>query len=323
MRKFIFEIAVLFSLFIVSIYAMNNVEKPASLKKFDNIDKKIAILNFGNSHGGAFNYRPLTLPRMAVNRSANTLYYDLQNYKFMKKHLADSAIILLPVSYFSFGLYENREDRGTANPFVNYYYEYLPKTSIYSYSLKKDISLKTTRIQKNFTNIFNHFDKKKTSGKKKKIKKKKKKVLPTSSEHLTSLKTSSVKAATYHKKIALNSNQIKNVSYLKDIIVDAKESGYVPILVTTPYYQDYNQNFESEWLSENYYQFIDSISTTYNIPYINYNNDIVFCSNQTLFKNADHLNSKGRSAFSAILFKDLLQLGILKEEDFKISKSKK
>ena len=251
---------------------------------------------------------------MSVNRSGNTLHYDLQNYKFIKKHLADSAIVILPISYFSFGLDENRTDRGADNPFVNLYYEYLPKTSIFSYSLKKDLSLKISRIQKNFNKFFSD------SKKKKKPAKKKKKVVPTSPEHLISLKKSAVKAVALHKKLGRYSDPEKNINYLIDIIVDAKKSGYHPILVTTPYYKEYTEGYELDWLRENYYQFINSISTKYEITYINYNNNPAFSSDQTLFKNSDHLSSKGRSKFSAIIFKDLVRMGLIMKEDIKTPK---
>jgi len=305
MKKFIFEIVLLFILVTITISYINNLDKPPRVKQILTIKEKLDIINLGTSHGANFNYSGLSIHGESFNRAGNTLYYDLQNYKFIKNHLSDGAIILLPISYFSFGLDENRTDRGVDNPFVNEFYEYLPRKSIYSYSAKRAISLKVNRIQKNFMNLF---------PKKKKKKKKKKSVVDTVS-HEEMLKSFAIKRVVHHKRIGTYSKPDKNINYLKILIDDAKQSGYYPVLITTPYYKEYVERFGADWLAKNYYQYMSQISSEFNIPHLDYGYDSSISSKPELFKNSDHLNKKGISEFNEILFDDLVKLGLLSEND--------
>jgi len=313
MRRFILEIAVLLSLLLVSLYFLDTGHKSAGAAKFENISEKLEIITLGNSHGGASNFGTLALTAASFNRAGNTLYYDKQNYKYLKKYLADSAIIILPVSYFSFGLEENRDDRGKVNPFVNQFYEYLPPNSILGYSIKKDLSLKINRIQKRISGLY-------PAKNKEQPKKKKKRIVPDVSEKIAALNKSASKASELHKKIFGYGEPSRNVKYLTDLIEDAKKNGYKPILITTPYYKAYNDSFDSTWLKENYYRHMDSISDAHKTIYLDYGHESKIIANPVLFKNSDHLSAKGRIKFSQIFFQDLVQLGVLKKEDIKPSK---
>ncbi len=306
MKKFIFEIVLLFLIVTITINYINNLDKPPRVNKILNINENLDIINLGTSHGANFNYATLSIHGESFNRAGNTLYYDLQNYKFIKNHLTDGAILLLPISYFSFGLDENRTDRGVVNPFVNDFYEYLPRKSIYSYSEKRAVSLKINRIQKNFRNLFPE---------KKKIKKKKKKSVLDTVSHEEMLKSFAIKRVVHHKKIGTYSNPDKNINYLKTLIDDAKQSGYHPVLITTPYYIEYAERFGADWLTKNYYQYITLISAQNNIPYLDYGNDNRISSIPELFKNSDHLNKKGIAVFNEILFDDLVKLGLISVDD--------
>ena len=314
MKKFILEIVLLFILVTITISYINNLDKPPRVKQILTIKEKLDIINLGTSHGNNFNYSGLSIHGESFNRAGNTLYYDLQNYKFIKNHLADGAILLLPISYFSFGLDENRTDRGVDNPFVNDFYEYLPRKSIYSYSEKRAVSLKINRIQKNFRNLFPE---------KKKIKKKKKKSVLDTVSHEEMLKSFAIKRVVHHKKIGTYSKPDKNINYLKTLIDDARQSGYHPVLITTPYYKEYTERFGEDWLAKNYYQYISLISTQYNIPYLDYGNDNRISSSPQLFKNSDHLNKKGISKFNKILFDDLVNLGLISKNDVIQKRTKK
>ena len=308
MKKFLFEIAVLLILLLFAFYILDSGEKSPGAERFNKIAEKLDIITLGNSHGGSLTYGMLNLKGASFNRAGNTLYYDQQNYNYLKRHLSDSAIIILPISYFSFGLEENRVDRGIVNPFVNEFYEYLPPNSILGYSIKKDVSLKINRIQKKFNALFH-------SKKKKKPKKKKKQVAPGNTDPIAALKKSATSASAHHKKIFGYGIPSRNVKYLTDLIAEAKKNGYRPILLTTPYYQAYNDSFDEAWLKENYYRYLDSISTAYKTIYLDYGQDSLFSTKPTLFKNADHLNAKGKKEFSEKLFLDLAALGVLKKEE--------
>lgn len=321
MKKFLFETVLLFILVAFTINYINSLDRPPRVEKILTIKKKLDIINLGTSHGNNFRYSGLSIHGGAFNRAGNTLYYDLQNYKFVKKHLADSAVIMLPVSYFAFGLDENRNDKGVDNPFVNDFYEYLPRKSIYSYSAKRDISLKVNRIQKNFRNLIPK--KKKVKKKTNKKSKKDKKVIPFDTvAHAEMLKEFAIKRVVHHKKIGSFTSPEKNLNYLKMLIADAKQAGYRPVLITVPYYKEYAERFEAEWLAENYDRYVSEISSQYDIPYLDYGKDDRFSFKAELFMNSDHLNKKGIASFNEILFTDLIKLGLISKDDVLQKKNK-
>lgn len=319
MKKFLFEIVLLFILVAISINHIDGLNRSPRVKYILDITENLDIVNFGTSHGQNFHYSGLNIHGKPINRGGNTLYYDLQNYKFIKNRLSDGAIILLPISYFAFGLDENRADNGVDNPFVNEFYEYLPRKSIYSYSEKRAISLKVNRIQKNFRNLFPKEVKKKKTPKK--VAKKKESPTDTIS-HEQMLKDFAIKRVVHHKKIGTFTTPEKNVNYLKMLIADAKQAGFKPILVTVPYYREYTDRFGADWMAENYNQYMSQISSEYNIPYLDYRSDPRFSNTPELFANSDHLNKQGIAEFNIILREDLIKLGAISEDDLKQKKKK-
>jgi hypothetical protein len=50
---------------------------------------------------------------------------------------------------------------------------------------------------------------------------------------------------------------------------------------------------------------MDSLVSKLDIPYLNYATDSRFSGDIELFKDSDHLNSKGQLLFSGVFFKDL------------------
>ncbi len=322
MKKFLLETTVLFFLVALTAHCVGNLDKPPRVKQILSIDKKLDIINLGTSHGNNFNFSGLAINGRSLNRAGNTLYYDLQNYKFVKKHLADSAIVLLPISYFAFGLDENRADKGADKSFVNDFYEYLPPTSIHEYSLTRDMSLKIHRIQKNFRGVFAKKKVKKPKTKRRKKTKKKKAIPFDTLAHITMLKDFAIKRVVHHKKIGSFVGPKNNIGYLKTLIEDAIQSGFRPVLITVPYYYEYAERFGQEWLSENYDVPIARLSKEFNVPYIDYGFDKRMTIKPEFFKNSDHLNKKGIAFFNKILFDDLIKLGLLSKEDLRQKKSK-
>ena len=321
MKKFLLETVLLFTLVAISVNFISNLDKPPRVKQILSIDKKLEIINLGTSHGNNFSLSGLSFPGKSLHRAGNTLYYDLQNYKFVKKHLADSAIVLLPISYFAFGLDENRADKGADKSFVNEFYAYLPSSSIYEYSAKRDASLKVNRIQKNFRSLIPEKKVAKKKAKTNKTKKKQEKVVVFDTvAHAAMLKNFAIKRVVHHKKIGSFIPAEKNINYLKTLIADAKQSGFRPVLITVPYYKEYYERFGDDWLAENYDQYIAELRNKYDIPYLDYGIDDRFSFSPELYKNADHLNRKGIVGFNKILFADLIQLGLISEDDLRQKK---
>ena len=130
MKSYLTEILILFlltSATYTAVYYSDNNNLIDTVERVKNTDVK--IINFGSSHGGGISYGRLEFEGVSFAKAGNTLYYDLQNFKMIKEELDPGTIVLLPVSYFSFGLDENRTcDLNDA--FLNDYYEYLPDLSL-------------------------------------------------------------------------------------------------------------------------------------------------------------------------------------------------
>ncbi|MGK7954004.1 MAG: hypothetical protein AB4063_01850 [Crocosphaera sp.] len=310
MKKFIYEVIILLGLVVGSGNFLYNIQKSALAEKFFSINETLDIINLGTSHGYSFDYSDIVLNGDSFNKGSNTPYYDLQNYKYLKKYLANRALIVLPVSFFSFGVDENRTEISINNPFVNDFYEYLPKNSIYSYSVAKSRNLIIYRIQSNFKSLF--------SGEKQKIKDE----LFNRDLHIENIRKHAIEKIRFHKKAGTFSDPEKNVNYLSMLITDAQKSGYRLVLVTTPYHQEYNQGFEKDWLNKNYYQYMFYLSNKYNILYLDYSDDSRFTNNDLLFSDSNHLNKKGKTKFSRIFWQDLIKLGLLNEEDIQTNRDK-
>ncbi len=295
MKKFIIETIIAITLIYISGLFLYRIYIPSSIaNRIHNIEQKLEIINLGTSHGNDFDYTNCLLNGGNINREGNTLYYDLQNYIFLNKknYLSKDAIILIPVSYFVFGLDENRTDRLPDDSFVNDFYYYLPKEQIFSYSKEKKVSLTILNIQENFYNLFIKSKNIKNRG------------------HITdsTLKKHAFRRVKNHKKLNGYSSKQKNLYYLESLIKEIIKNKHIPILVSTPYHYSYNENFGKEWLNDNYFNIMKGTSTKYNIPYLDYSHDNRFCFKTDYFHNSDHLNKLGKKMFSSVVFYDIQEI---------------
>ena len=294
MKKFILETSIVIFLICISGFFLHQISLPSKLaNRIHNIDSKLAVINLGSSHGNNFDYSNCVLKGERINKEGNTLYYDLQNYIYLNKknYLTDDAIVIIPVSYYVFGLDENRTDRGSDDSFVNDYYYYLPDEQIFSYSEKKRSSLMIFTIQKNFYNLIFSAN----------IVNEKNATNSTLKEHANS-------RVIHHKRLAGYSSKQKNVDYLESLINEVIKNKHLPLLVTTPYHNTYNNNFGKEWLDENYFNIMHNISLKFNINYLDYSDDNRLFLKDDYFDNSDHLNYEGRKIFSSIIFHDIEEI---------------
>ncbi|WP_452226362.1 hypothetical protein [Lacinutrix cladophorae] len=300
MKKFVLNILLFNLVVIVVCVFLFHLKTNNNVKKFTSINEKYDVINLGNSHGHDFVYNEIE--GKAFNRASNTLYYDLKNYNYLKPYLNERATIIIVLSYFSFGLDENRTDKNKINSFVNDFYLYLPKNSIWEYSFKRKIDVYFNVIRSNF------FDACKGSKKEadrivsnNKISKKEQ------------LDLFSVERAIKHKKEGVFSNPEKNIEYTIELIEDAINSGYQPILVTPPYFVSYNKYFSSQWLEVNFYNYVEELKKKTNIKYLDYSKDARFVTEPDFFQDSDHLNDNGKKYFSKVFFSEISTLGLLNQ----------
>lgn len=303
MRKFVLEVFAFFILLILTINVLYRINKPYRLKRLEELKGKIEIVNLGTSHGWDFEYSRSPLIGMNFNISGNTLFYDLQNHRFLSEggYLADKAIVIIPVSYFVFGLDENRTDGKVGDSFANQFYEYLPRKSIYSYSLKKEIELYIYKVQKNFQRLIDKKNKKNNTPNQAHVQENNE----LKAKRLEELADKRVKR---HLELSKYASESKNMEYLEILISEILAADHQVVLVTTPYYCAYTENFGKEWLDKNYFARMNHLAVKFNIAYLDYSNDKRFVYSPDLFSDSDHLNPKGREIFNEIFFEDIAEI---------------
>lgn len=298
----------------LSCYFLYNLRHPG--KEYHTKDISFDIINFGNSHGSAFHYKVFGVKGKNAFANGNSAYYFNELYKFYKEDLNKGAVVVIPLSYFSFGV-ESGFDEGS--PFNNKFYHFLPAKSVRNYSLSKHVDLINDAIIENSKTIlkgetfkkenvliktdsifsFKPFGYTKFSG------------LPPKINKDRSKEANRVSKA---QKKAFNKDNIdKNITYLSNLIEDALENGFNPVLVTTPYSVPYNNSFDQKWLNENFYENVTFLKKKYNIPYFDYSKETKF-KDISYFKDCHHLNVYGRTSITKLFLSDLVNAGFLKEK---------
>lgn len=307
MKKFLAEILILLVAITFLMLKLDAIGRPGIAHYMHYFPVNTQVVNLGTSHGYDFNYSKTSLKGFPANREGNTLYYDLQNFYYLSKNgrLEEGAVIILPISYYVFGLDENRSDRED-NTFADEFYFYLEPNQIYDYSLKKELSLRQYNAQKNFKSqcgIPNEFKKEAPiPGKLSYPMHQPQKAEPTHEEKLAN--HANVRTE-HHERLGRIRDGKVSERYLKELISDAKANGYNPVLVTVPYYSLYNDGFDQNWLQEEYFDRMNSISAELRIPYLDYSHDQRFVDKPELFKDSDHLTDEGAKMFSEIVFSDI------------------
>ena len=278
---------------------------PSDFESFlGKIKPGVEIVNLGTSHGFDFVSVSNQMTFLNFAKDGNTPYYDLQNFRWLHERglLDKEAIVIIPVSYFAFGLDENRGDRGQNSGFTNDFYLYLSREQIYDYSLKKAIGFQTFRLQQNVLTALGsspgfggvHVDD----------------VAPEAIDrsavtHERYLELHAKGRVKNHLSMAGFKPETPNQMYYGTLVREAQDNGYRPVLVTVPYTSYYNAGFDSTWLNEHYFDRMHDLSETYGVPYLNYATVRSISADPDLFKDSGHLNQAGKAVFSERFFADL------------------
>jgi hypothetical protein len=294
---FIFVAFVQMVIFKIDPFAISSIGKKIDILRREN--KKLEIVNFGTSHGYVFKYNFCNLKGIGLNKPANTIYYDLQNYKYIVQNniLKDSAVIVFPISYFSFVVNENRSDLKNSSNFNNDYYFYLDNNQIWDFSYSRKFLCSLLVIQENFRSL--------TIGE---SKKKWFEIDNNKASLEWHSKVTGNKFIQYlenTEKTELEEIKSRNFQYLIDIVELAKKKNHRIIFVTVPYYGQLLENIGYENLEKNYYLFINKILVKYDdIKYYNYSN-FFDGSELTVWQNSDHVSDEGADIFSKFFFNQL------------------
>jgi hypothetical protein len=313
MKRFILKVVLLTGITLVimvllnSLYIRTNVHKndieKAGTGKFDQVPRGLQLVNLGSSHGEwAFDYSGAgNLNGFNMALSSQDFHYDYLVLKRYRENLSPGSVVLIPVSYFSFGISVKKD-----LPFDYRYYGILPYSVINGHNLTDYLKYRWCPI------LFSGYDGIKALFADEKFQIDPDKVLKKNNYSPGALKSFARNRAEYHKQIMKNpkSDHDFNINSLEKLLGYCKKEGLKPVFITTPYTDYYNSNFSKAFYRD-FHGTIESMQERYDVPYLDYSNDRRFSGSIQLFRDSDHLNLPGRTLFTGIVIDDLRKDGQL------------
>ncbi len=289
------------------VYIKSNLQKSDGAEKFKSVPSSIMLCNFGSSHGrDGFNYAD-TAEKNCFNfaMSSQTLSYDRRLLDYYKKNIEKGAIVFMPVSYFS--LYGKDEQEADNFKQKNKrYYKILPVGMIKDYDIKTAIYVRFPSLSAGGESLMRAVLGlgKDTDGQEKLTKAKNVADIDLTEYANEAFQRHFVDRLDENGNIIVNQEEVDSLKYM---INTCKEIGAIPIVVTTPYLQEYTDEFKEncpEFLEE-FYALVKEIAKETGVEYYDYAFDERFIHNYAWFNNGDHLNEEGGRQFTNILMKEV------------------
>jgi len=290
-----------------TLYEKMNRDDPDGLKRFQNMSAKIMICNFGSSHGmRGFNYEDINdVECFNFALQGQTIDYDRRLFEYYSKNFEKDTIVFIPVSYHSlFGSGNatiGSEDEGNAR-----YYRILPPNLIKDYDLRTDLYVRY------FSSLTAGVDLIRVlSGRSRN----------TDDEVYPRSTTAGEVESTVNRVVTNHiitgcfdeeGNRIINeeaVASVKYMIKNCRESGFIPILITTPFMRAYTDEVKrlDPGFYDDFYSLIDEISSETDVAYYDYAFDERFVDNYDWFMDSDHLNKEGGRNFTNIVMEEIVK----------------
>ena len=308
MKKFVLKLIILAVIMIVILQGYNAVyqkmcytEEPRyTEEKFKDVPQGIQICNFGSSHGDyGIDYSDYADEYVTFNfaLTAQTLSYDYRILQQYEDRLAENGVMFILISNFTFGTDEEMEaDFESKN---ERYYTFLDKKYIKQYNLGKHL------LRKYFSVIFD--DPSTIVMNLKQAREKRKEV--TSEDRKNYDYEKQAKAAhDRHIKLDKDGNIVViegEIEALNGMIDICRKHNIRPVLITTPFRHEYNEQFDEKFY-EQYHEVINDICESKNVEYYDYSHDERFTNSTEYMNNSDHLTQTGARVFTEILFNDFV-----------------
>lgn len=299
MKKFLTQLIIYIAVLCVCIVGLNNIYmhlNPSDsdyVKKFNNVPSNIEICNLGSSHSlFGYNYEDIEDDYTCFNfaLTSQTPSYDYRIMQYYEDKLQEGCIVFINVSYFSFiGIDEEQGDDFDSKN--QRYYHFLPSEYIKNYNFFTDLFVAKLPILNARIDLIEVILDRKKDG-------------HTNWEQTTnSIDVQSDSEAAYNRhlvknKIDENGNVIINSKELDAVyaMIDmCKENGWKPVLVTTPFLEEYSNQVwtKSPEFIPLFYSIIDKMAEETDIDYFDYSRDAEFATRYDYFMNSDHLNKEG------------------------------
>ncbi len=295
-KKFVIYNIVLSLILLSTLYSLSwiwiNYKDENNIKFFQlerkNI-KNLKIINLGSSHTYYAIKYPLNINGYNLGLPSQNFYYDQKILFRYENKLAKNAIVIIPISIFSFynGLNTEEIDKN--------YVSILNKKDILHLKNTEWFLLKYFSITQPFNKIFKIITKHGT-------------LQYHENYTFDKMKTDSLEATKRHLK---ENNSKIDIQLLCSTLNFIKKRGYRVILITTPYTELYNIAVGENNFQKRIYDNIKKIENILgeNFLYLDYSHDKRFVDNLDYFMDSNHLNEKGAEYFTKILLEDIKNKG--------------
>lgn len=260
--------------------------------KFHHVPDNINIMNLGSSHGEfGFAYEELdTLTGFNFGLRGQSHYFDLEILKEYSDRLSTGCVVIIPVSCFSLIQYDDYNNQHIL------YYDILGYGAIAGHDPIEFAKLKLLPVLAASFNI-------------KYLIKDKASVDPdlfavTGGDEEYFKLSGLYYYSLYEQLKDEGADNGNNLQELAEIIEYCLERGFKPVLITTPFTNQYNYWFSGE-IADDFNAAIDGLCKEYGVAFLNYSNDPRFATALEWFGDSDHLNKTGRRVFTRILLTDL------------------
>ncbi len=259
------------------------------IEKYDAVPDHIEIANVGSSHGtNSFVYDDLPLLGYNFAYASQNFHYDLLVLQQFEEHFAPGAILIVPVSYPSFGTTDmSRQDY--------IYYQFLRPGLIDHFCLEDYLKYKLfpvlTAEEKLIWLIYDEEEREPEWDS------------IDYNMHMDDMEEVAQKKAQDFKNVGFGDT--RSILDLRELLTYIDNQGWEAMLVTTPVTWQLNQHFSASFREE-FETLISGLAEEYDVSYYDYSQDERFETQMQWFRNADHLNTKGRAYFSEIFFRESL-----------------
>lgn len=292
----------LIGLYILSIFYNSHVNLGTTkFFKYDTYkEKSVSIINLGSSHS-FYGIKYSSDQAMNLAKDSQDIYYDLQLLKKYSSKIKENAIVIIPISIFSF--YSIDDNEINKNYITLLSFEDIKNIKFSEWIMGKYFSViyPPTRLIKTIKFLIE-------DGIYKKIFYTERKDLERSK-----LKEESEETVKRHMKKERDKNGrlIKNAEEdIYNLIEFINQNNWKIVFITTPFSYFYNEgieNIDSNAYKERIYDNIKNLEEKYNkkFLYLDYSHDKRFERNLEYFFDDDHLNEKGAEYFTGILLKNI------------------
>lgn len=306
MKKFCIKIAVLLFLVMGLALSYNYVYQSIRYRdnaayteeKFINVPDNIQIANLGSSHGVfGFDYSDYEGEYTTFNfaLTSQTLSYDYRILQQYEDNLQENGVVFIVISNFSFGF--NEESQPDFQSKNQRYYSFLEPQYIKQFNREQYIKTKFFGVlfeepENVAVNIIKSNQKGHDS------------YQPGGADF--DYEKDAVAAHERHLHLDDDGNlaiEKEEVDALYGIIELCKKHNIRPILVTTPFREEYNNLYDDEFYKQ-FHEIIDKVCAEENVEYYDYSHDSRFAHSYEYERNADHLTPMGAITFTDILIEE-------------------